>query len=559
MVRYRSIHRTPCSSSNTVWAALLLSTILLLGTKPLHAQSFWSGLAPAAEPTVPCLDSAEQARIAMRIQTEIGVLEADGRLVVSPSTRSRHPEFAVPVRAKRGADYFNLAAISSLVDHNAFTGRQDYACGTRTYNAHTGTDFFPWPFAWMAMDSNWAEVVAAAPGIIVYKEDGNNDRICDGSGSSWNAVYVQHADGSVAWYGHLKSGSLTPKGPGDAVITGEFLGIIGSSGNSTGPHLHFEVRDADGSGVDPFTGSCNDLNLESWWVDQEPYQVSTVNKLVFHHALPEFGACGTASEETPNIRRQFYAGEDVYLGIYIRDPKVGQKLNIRILKPDGTLNKQWERAVTTSGAAGYEIAHLKINRNPQFGEWTARVQYESQWFSETFRVCMNEEICTCNKPGSLRQIPLESHTTGLYWSGPENGEEYQVRLESNGRTLRNFFTESNNIDIAGLSTETSLTWQVRARCGYVMSAWSIAAGSRPVILLPDLPDTGILDPPLREASGWHWPDLSGIRLTLYDLSGQVLVKSHGDRLNAPYGLTPGLYLLEKQAETGTRSFARVSW
>jgi len=559
MLRHLLHYRTRITKANPLLNALLLSSILLLWPAKLHAQAFWSGLAPNIDPTTPCLDTAEQARIAQRIQTEIGILEADGRLPISPATRVSHPKFLTPIRAKRDANYFNLAAISSLVDHNAFAGRQDYACGTRTYNAHTGTDFFPWPFAWMAMDSNWAEVVAAAPGIIVYKEDGNYDRVCDGSSASWNAVYIQHADGSVAWYGHLKSGSLTTKGPGDAVFTGELLGIVGSSGNSTGPHLHFEVRDADGSGVDPFNGTCNDVNLESWWAEQEAYQVSTVNKLIFHDALPVLGACGTSSEETPNIRNQFYAGEDIYLGIYLRDPKIGQKLSIRILKPDGTLYKQWERAVTNSGAAGYEIAHLKINRSPQFGVWTTKVLYEGQQFSQIFQLCMNDEVCTCNKPSNLRNIPLEDNSTGLYWIGPENGEEYQVRVESGTRLMRNFFTESDNIDVTGLSAEGTLRWQVRARCGYVMSDWSTATPSRPSILVPDLPDLGSMAPPLREASGWHWPDQTGTRLTLYDLSGQVLVQTQGERLSVPYGLTPGLYLLEKQADTGQRRFARVSW
>jgi hypothetical protein len=159
---------------------------------------------------------------------------------------------------------------------------------------------------------------------------------------------------------------------------------------------------------------------------------------------------------------------------------------------------------------------------------------------------MNDEICMCNKPDNLRQVPLDGHSTGLYWSGPENGDEYQVRIETDSRSARNFFTEADNIDITGMSEELALRWQVRARCGYVMSEWSMATPSRSSLPLPHVPDAGIMDPPLREASGWHWPDTAGTRLTLYDLSGQVLVKTQGDRLSAPYGLTPGLYLLEKQ-------------
>ncbi|MCZ7670052.1 MAG: M23 family metallopeptidase [Chloroflexi bacterium] len=64
------------------------------------------------------------------------------------------------------------------------------------------------------MAEGTVSVVAAAPGIIIGKRDGNDDRSCDFNSNQWNAVYLRHADGSVAWYGHLKNGSLTAKGDG---------------------------------------------------------------------------------------------------------------------------------------------------------------------------------------------------------------------------------------------------------------------------------------------------------------------------------------------------------
>ena len=81
------------------------------------------------------------------------------------------------------------------------------------------------------MTEDWAQVVAAAPGTIVMKQDGFFDRECSLGARDWNAIYIQHSDGSVTWYGHLKAGSLTDKSAGDEVAAGEFLGIVGSSGN----------------------------------------------------------------------------------------------------------------------------------------------------------------------------------------------------------------------------------------------------------------------------------------------------------------------------------------
>ena len=61
-----------------------------------------------------------------------------------------------------------------------------------------------------------------------------------------NYVHVQHADGTVTTYNHMsrilrRGGSVDP---------GDVLGLVGSTGHSTGPHLHFEVR-VDGQPIDP--------------------------------------------------------------------------------------------------------------------------------------------------------------------------------------------------------------------------------------------------------------------------------------------------------------------
>ena len=65
------------------------------------------------------------------------------------------------------------------------------------YN-HQGTDFFTWPFFWFEMANEQVHIVAAAPGTIIGKNDGNADQSCSTSGGNWNAVYVRHADGSTA-------------------------------------------------------------------------------------------------------------------------------------------------------------------------------------------------------------------------------------------------------------------------------------------------------------------------------------------------------------------------
>src|SRR5438128_251253 len=134
---------------------------------------------------------------------------------------------------------------------------------------------------------------AAAPGTILYKNDGNFDQNCALSDrAEWNAVYVLHDDGSVAWYGHMKSGSPTSKRVGDRVETGEYLGSVGSSGSSTGPHLHFEVYDSSHQLIDPWAGQCNPSTADSWWAHQQPYYLPTLNRAFTASAAAVSRTCG---------------------------------------------------------------------------------------------------------------------------------------------------------------------------------------------------------------------------------------------------------------------------
>jgi murein DD-endopeptidase MepM/ murein hydrolase activator NlpD len=63
-------------------------------------------------------------------------------------------------------------------------------------------------------------------------------------------IRVQHADGSITVYGHVDSYSVEK---GQQVMAGEQIGRMGNRGFSTGPHLHFEVWNADGKKINPLT------------------------------------------------------------------------------------------------------------------------------------------------------------------------------------------------------------------------------------------------------------------------------------------------------------------
>ncbi len=68
--------------------------------------------------------------------------------------------------------------------------------------------------------------------------------------SNGNAVHVRARDGRLWSFLHLSRHLVAP---GDEIELGEALGLVGSTGVSTGPHLHLQVAEADGTVIDPAT------------------------------------------------------------------------------------------------------------------------------------------------------------------------------------------------------------------------------------------------------------------------------------------------------------------
>jgi peptidoglycan hydrolase-like protein with peptidoglycan-binding domain len=103
--------------------------------------------------------------------------------------------------------------------------------GPRGDRFHTGVDY------------------PAPTGTPVYAAGDGTDLSAGMLGAYGNLVVVQHAAGVTSFYAHLSKILVEP---GERVSRGTPIGLVGQTGDATGPHLHFEVR-VRGAAVDPAT------------------------------------------------------------------------------------------------------------------------------------------------------------------------------------------------------------------------------------------------------------------------------------------------------------------
>lgn len=175
--------------------------------------------------------------------------------------------FVLPIACEIGRTCY----VQNYVDVDPTPGAKDFTCGSRSYEKHTGTDF---RVLSMADKRRGVAVLAAAPGKVLRVRDGAQDvsvrerSVGAVAGQECgNGVVVEHGRGWTTQYCHMAKGSLTVK-PGDMVTAGQPLGLVGLSGNTEYPHLHFTVR-RDDRIVDPFAvdapdGTCGIGQATAW-------------------------------------------------------------------------------------------------------------------------------------------------------------------------------------------------------------------------------------------------------------------------------------------------------
>ena len=166
-------------------------------------------------------------------------IEPGTMLVVPGGVRPTVSWIVARDEAASGSSYLGPGACGGIIYGNVGTGTFTWPT-TATWLS--GYDYTPPVHNGLDFDGDFGSpIYAADTGVIVYS--GWSDR---GYG---NLMVVDHDDGWQTFYAHLMDGTLLPCGTN--VQKGQLIASMGSTGNSSGPHLHFELR-LNGGAMNPW-------------------------------------------------------------------------------------------------------------------------------------------------------------------------------------------------------------------------------------------------------------------------------------------------------------------
>jgi hypothetical protein len=160
--------------------------------------------------------------------------------------------------------------------------------------------------------------------------------------------------------------------------------------------------------VDPWAGPCNILNgTTSWWANQQPYYVPTLNKVMTHGSPPNpYGSC--PADEVVNERINFTGGQSFYVASYYRDQQNGDQPVHTLYKPDNTVWQTWIQTFNATYTSSWWYYNWILPTSPDpTGVWRYEVLYKGKKVTTWFAV-NSTAVTIC--PNSTN--PIFSNLTG---------------------------------------------------------------------------------------------------------------------------------------------------
>ncbi|MBX7220891.1 MAG: M23 family metallopeptidase [Blastocatellia bacterium] len=307
---------------------------------PGGVQGFW---VPAEEPQADCIGPVERAAL----ERTLAEYERQSGSRWNPHQATPQPYRFLPQAGTLWQDLL----VSNFVDLDPGSGIRDWDCTDFTYNGHRGHDISLRSFREQEIG---IPVFALLDGKVVDAHDGEFDQNTSfDDNARANYVVLDHGNSQFTWYYHFKKNSVAVK-VGDQVKAGTQLGLTGSSGYSTGPHLHLESR-FRGTWFEPSVGRCN--SGTSTWVSQTPIRRDTF-LFDFCFSRQPFGNDGGLPFETvPRLGTLEAGNSPVYFRMQIGNLPANSTFRARFLRPDGSTALDFPGRLDFTNGKAYRQAY----------------------------------------------------------------------------------------------------------------------------------------------------------------------------------------------------------
>ncbi len=358
-------------------------------------------------PPTNCISPEQRAQI----KRNIAAYEAQyGPVPATPDVVQSYPFYP-----QAGTLWQDLA-IGNFVDLDPSSAIQIFDCSTHSYNGHTGHDVGFGYFREMAIG---IPIFAALDGTVVDAHDGEFDMNTLGIGQCnpappANYVVLNHGGGQRTIYFHMKKNSVAVS-IGQVVTAGTQLGLTGSSGCSSAPHLHFESQ-LNNQVYEPYAGACR--AGASNWVNQIPVrQDMYARDFYFSNASPNY----------LNDQRlgTFVMGNGtlVWFHLEFANRPAGGTQRIRYFRPNGTTATDFTSPnLTTEFFVGSANIALFVDLDTT-GTWRMLYQVNSQ-------TIVDAPFTVVASPAQIVNRPPNPITLSFDPPAPQPGEVIFCRVNT---------------------------------------------------------------------------------------------------------------------------------
>lgn len=276
----------------------------------------------------------------------------------------------------QGGNFFGDLYPNNFVDLDTGSGIRDWNCGHQTLDGHNGIDTEIRGFAAQVVG---VPVFAVLDGTVIQTHDGEPDMNTGGSAVPSNLVKIDHGGGHTTTYLHLKMNSVAVS-VNQQVRAGQQIGLTGSSGNSTGPHLHFQPE-ANGAAFEPFAGACR--AGVSNWITQPSFRTDLYLR-EFVITGQDLGAWPGYPVDTSRTGQFTAVTQRVGFWMSVGNGESVTSLQARYLRPDGTENRATPRFTFPGGASrnAYFNAYFNNVVLDVAGTWRIEILVNDQVFTQ---------------------------------------------------------------------------------------------------------------------------------------------------------------------------------